>query len=275
MRTLALFLAALLVLKLAVLWLEPKIAFYPTTGVQTTPAAVSLPFEDLRIPTRDGETLHGWWLEHPQPRAQVVFWHGNGGNLSLWMDVVVDCDDGGSVCWQSITGATGSAPGRPASRASTATPRPRCASSCAGSGAPASPSSTGAARLGRRSRRRASRSSVPTRSCSRVRCRTHARWCAATRSCCSSAISRPTVRNIAIPRRLRRAAARHSRRCRQHRPLQRGSAGVQGRAGGERGVRHDSRRGSQRSARGQARPVLARDRSIRGGARHDAASDGR
>ena len=102
------------------------------------------------------------------------------------------CDDGGSVCWRWITGATGSAPGRPASRASTATPRPRCASSCAGSGAPASPSSTGAARLDRRSRRRASRSSVPTRSCSRVRCRTHARWCAATRCCCSSAISRPT-----------------------------------------------------------------------------------
>jgi fermentation-respiration switch protein FrsA (DUF1100 family) len=90
MRTLALFLAALLVLKLAVLWLEPKIAFYPTTGVQTTPAAVSLPFEDLRIPTRDGETLHGWWLEHPQPRAQVVFWHGNGGNLSLRRDDVVE-----------------------------------------------------------------------------------------------------------------------------------------------------------------------------------------
>ena len=83
------------------------------------------------------------------------------------------------------------------------------------------------------------------------------------------------VRNVAIPRPLRRAAARHSRRCRQHRPLQRGSAGVQGRAGGERRVRHDSRRGSQRSARGQARPGTGR-RSIdswRRSAR--TASDGR
>lgn len=49
-----------------------------------------LPFTDVRVPTSDGETLHGWWLEHPQPRAQVIFWHGNGGNLSLWLDVIAD-----------------------------------------------------------------------------------------------------------------------------------------------------------------------------------------
>lgn len=90
MRTLAAILAFLLAVKLLVMWLEPRIAFYPVAGVQRTPAAVSLPFDDLRIPTVDGETLHGWWLEHPEPRAQVIFWHGNGGNLSLWMDVVVE-----------------------------------------------------------------------------------------------------------------------------------------------------------------------------------------
>jgi fermentation-respiration switch protein FrsA (DUF1100 family) len=90
MRTLAVILAFLVAVKLLVIWLEPRLAFYPIAGVQATPAAVSLPFEDLRIHTVDGETLHGWWLEHPQPRAQVIFWHGNGGNLSLWMDVVVE-----------------------------------------------------------------------------------------------------------------------------------------------------------------------------------------
>lgn len=76
-------------LKVLVWWLEPKLAFFPTRGVQETPAAAGLPFTDQRIPTEDGETLHAWWLEHPEPRAQVVFWHGNGGNLSLWLDVIV------------------------------------------------------------------------------------------------------------------------------------------------------------------------------------------
>jgi alpha-beta hydrolase superfamily lysophospholipase len=79
-----------LALKLLVWWLEPRMAFYPTRGVQETPAAAGLSFADLRVPTPDGETLHGWWLEHPSPRAQVIFFHGNGGNLSLWLSLLVD-----------------------------------------------------------------------------------------------------------------------------------------------------------------------------------------
>lgn len=89
MRPLIATLVVLAVLTLMVRLLESRMAFYPTPGVQETPAAAGLPFVDLRIPTADGETLHAWWLEHPQPRAQVVFFHGNGGNLSLWLDLFV------------------------------------------------------------------------------------------------------------------------------------------------------------------------------------------
>jgi len=71
-------------------WLQPRMAFFPTRGVQATPAAAGLAFSDLKIGTADRETLHGWWIEHPTPRAQVIYWHGNGGNLSLWMPVLVD-----------------------------------------------------------------------------------------------------------------------------------------------------------------------------------------
>jgi fermentation-respiration switch protein FrsA (DUF1100 family) len=86
--TLIVLAAAVLGLKLLVSWLEPRVAFYPLRGVQETPAAAGLAFVDARIATGDGETLHGWWLEHPQPRAQVLFFHGNGGNLSLWLEVI-------------------------------------------------------------------------------------------------------------------------------------------------------------------------------------------
>ena len=79
----------LLALKLLVWFLEPRMAFFPQSGVQATPAAAAVPFDDLRIQTADGETLHGWWLAHPEPRAQIVFFHGNGGNLSLWLDILV------------------------------------------------------------------------------------------------------------------------------------------------------------------------------------------
>lgn len=71
-------------------WAQPRIAFFPSRGVQRTPQAAGLEYEDLKVTTSDGVTLHGWWMEHPSPRAQVIYWHGNGGNLALWMDVFAD-----------------------------------------------------------------------------------------------------------------------------------------------------------------------------------------
>jgi uncharacterized protein len=79
----------IVVLRLLVWWLEPRMAFFPTTGVQETPAVAGVPFRDVRIATADGQRLHAWWMEHASPRAQVVFFHGNGGNLSMWLDIFV------------------------------------------------------------------------------------------------------------------------------------------------------------------------------------------
>jgi fermentation-respiration switch protein FrsA (DUF1100 family) len=90
MRHLLIVVVLVVALKLLVLWLEPRIAFYPIRGIQATPDALSLSYADLRIQTEDGETLHAWWLEHPHPRGQVLFFHGNGGNLSLWLDVIAE-----------------------------------------------------------------------------------------------------------------------------------------------------------------------------------------
>ena len=83
-------LVALLALKLLVWWLEPKLAFFPIRGVQATPSDVGVPFQDVQIETADGERLHAWWLERRDGIAQVVFFHGNGGNLSLWLDILAE-----------------------------------------------------------------------------------------------------------------------------------------------------------------------------------------
>lgn len=94
-------------------WLQPRMAFFPSLGVQVTPAAAGLAFTDLKITTADGETLHGWWIEHPTPRAQVIYWHGNGGNLSLWMPVLVDLRQRGmsvmAVDYRGYGASTGNA----------------------------------------------------------------------------------------------------------------------------------------------------------------------
>jgi hypothetical protein len=83
------------VLTLVVLWvlvraLEPKVAFFPIDGESLTPAASGVAFEALDIPTADGETLRAWWLPHDQPRATIVYFHGNGGNLSLWSPILLE-----------------------------------------------------------------------------------------------------------------------------------------------------------------------------------------
>jgi fermentation-respiration switch protein FrsA (DUF1100 family) len=71
-------------------WAQPRMAFFPSRGVQRTPHAAGLDYSDLKITTSDGVTIHGWWMAHPSPRGQILYWHGNGGNLALWMDVYID-----------------------------------------------------------------------------------------------------------------------------------------------------------------------------------------
>ena len=41
-----------------------------------------LAYEDVWFNSQDGTKLHGWYCDHPDPRAVVLFAHGNAGNLS-------------------------------------------------------------------------------------------------------------------------------------------------------------------------------------------------
>jgi len=85
--------AGMLVVVLAGLWLgvraaEPRLAFFPFRGEDVTPQRFGIRFEALDVRTADGETLRAWWLPHEAARAQVVYFHGNGGNLALWSPVL-------------------------------------------------------------------------------------------------------------------------------------------------------------------------------------------
>lgn len=45
--------------------------------------------EEVRFESVDSTELHGWYFEHPNPRAQLLFLHGNGehlGMLGRWAD---------------------------------------------------------------------------------------------------------------------------------------------------------------------------------------------
>lgn len=78
----------------ALAWLvrqaEPQLAFFPTRGEDQTPASFGVQFTAHDVTTRDGERIRVWHLPRPDARAQIVYFHGNGGNLSLWSDILVD-----------------------------------------------------------------------------------------------------------------------------------------------------------------------------------------
>jgi fermentation-respiration switch protein FrsA (DUF1100 family) len=80
--------AAGIALALAVRALEPRFAFFPIGGVSDTPTAFGAPYESATLTTDDGERLRAWLLPHPSPRAEVLYFHGNGGNLSVWAPIL-------------------------------------------------------------------------------------------------------------------------------------------------------------------------------------------
>ena len=82
-------------LKAFVVALEGKFVFFPTRGEDQTPASLGMSYQVVRLETSDGETLVAWQLEPEQPIADVVYFHGNGGNLSVWLPVLASLHTAG------------------------------------------------------------------------------------------------------------------------------------------------------------------------------------
>src|SRR5215470_5483759 len=89
MLTVTLTIAAMLVLlTAAVRWLEPRMAFFPMRGEDVTPDYFHVSYQPLTIETHDGERLHAWAISGGTIRARILYFHGNGGNLSVWAPIV-------------------------------------------------------------------------------------------------------------------------------------------------------------------------------------------
>jgi fermentation-respiration switch protein FrsA (DUF1100 family) len=80
--------AGVAVLVLLVRWLEPRMAFFPFRGESETPRTFGLEYESASVTTADGEILRAWRMPASAPRAQIVYFHGNGGNLSMWAPIL-------------------------------------------------------------------------------------------------------------------------------------------------------------------------------------------
>jgi pimeloyl-ACP methyl ester carboxylesterase len=80
--------AIVVALALLVRLVEPSFAFFPLAGQTVTPRDLGLDFEPLTITSSDGERLQAWRLPVDTARAHIVYFHGNGGNLSVWAPIL-------------------------------------------------------------------------------------------------------------------------------------------------------------------------------------------
>ncbi|HEC12774.1 MAG TPA: alpha/beta hydrolase [Acidiferrobacteraceae bacterium] len=60
----------------------------PSRTVAQTPAVLGLEFSAVKLTTEDGLTLDAWYIPAPEPKAQLLFFHGNAGNISHRLDSI-------------------------------------------------------------------------------------------------------------------------------------------------------------------------------------------
>jgi uncharacterized protein len=129
-KTALVLLGVVTTLALLVRLLEARLAFFPLAGETATPRQFGVDYEPLSIDTADGETLRAWRL-HPlydptasrldrsgrEPaRGYVLYFHGNGGNLSVWAPVLTGLARQGYAVLAVDYRGYGDSTGRPTER---------------------------------------------------------------------------------------------------------------------------------------------------------------
>ena len=63
---------------------ERRMVFYPVKYPvgNWNPESFGLKIQDVWLQTKDGEKIHGWFIAHRNPAANLLMAHGNAGNLS-------------------------------------------------------------------------------------------------------------------------------------------------------------------------------------------------
>ena len=89
LRRILLWAMTLIMLKLFASSLERRMVFFPYPGEDVNPGRVGIRYQPVSLTTSDEERLALWQLEPDAPIADVVYFHGNGGNLSVWLPVFV------------------------------------------------------------------------------------------------------------------------------------------------------------------------------------------
>ena len=76
----------ILLLWVYIRWLENKTLYFPTREMEQDPDDFGLKYEDTFITTGDGVNIHGWYFPSSEANGVILFFHGNGENISHRID---------------------------------------------------------------------------------------------------------------------------------------------------------------------------------------------
>lgn len=66
--------------------IENYFVFFPEPLLQDEPQSLQIPYEDVYFMTPDGQKLNGWLFIREKGAPILLLCHGNGGNISYWLD---------------------------------------------------------------------------------------------------------------------------------------------------------------------------------------------
>ena len=67
---------------------QNALIYVPSKKYLNTPEYYNLKYENYILSTKDGERINSWFIPHSNPRATLLFLHGNGGNISTRLDSI-------------------------------------------------------------------------------------------------------------------------------------------------------------------------------------------
>lgn len=78
---------------LVLLFLETMLVYPAPRYPQGDWEATWLAREDVHFTSADGTKLHGWFVEHPRPKAVILYCHGNGTSVAQLGEFLADMRD--------------------------------------------------------------------------------------------------------------------------------------------------------------------------------------
>jgi len=86
------FLLFLIILVLSIVvyakYIERTNVFFPSEEIEATPEILNLDYDDIYIDTEDSVKINGWFIPNDKAEYTLLFFHGNGGNISNRLDKI-------------------------------------------------------------------------------------------------------------------------------------------------------------------------------------------